>query len=107
GCGPGGPRPGRGVRRAALLSRALGVWSMSPRTPSSGNRACRPSADRLEGRHLLSATVTGPDPAGDTWTLRLIGPGSLLVTKQNDSSGNPAPLNSPPDINTITLRGAD
>jgi hypothetical protein len=51
--------------------------------------------------------VTGTDPAGDTWTLKLIGPGSLLVTKQNDSSGNPAPLDSATDINTITVAGGD
>ena len=41
-----------------------------------------------------------------TWTLRLIGPGSLVVTKQNDANGNPQPLNSESEINSITIAGA-
>jgi hypothetical protein len=54
---------------------------------------------------LLSATVSGLDAKGDQWTLQLIGPGSLTVTKQPDSSGNPAPLESLSDIDTITIGG--
>jgi hypothetical protein len=51
---------------------------------------------------MLSATVSGTDIDGDTWTLRLIGPGSLVVTKQNNAS-----LNSQTEINQITIAGAE
>ncbi len=80
---------------------------MSTRKPSPRNRALRPTPEDLENRHLLSATVTGTDIDGDTWTLRLIGPGSLVVTKQNDANGNPQPLNSESEINSITIAGAE
>ncbi len=80
---------------------------MATRKPSPQSRSIRPAAEYLEGRQLLSGVVTGMDSKGDTWTLKLIGPGALNVTKQNDSSGNPAPLNSATDINTITVAGTD
>src|SRR6202022_2290336 len=67
----------------------------------------RPSAEDLENRQLLSATVSGTDIDGDQWTLRLIGPGSLVVAKQPDASGNPSPLNSNTEIKTITIGGTD
>jgi hypothetical protein len=80
---------------------------MSTRKPSPRNRALRPAPEDLEDRQLLSAVVSGTDIDGDTWTLRLIGPGSLVVTKQNDANGNPQPLNSQSEINTITVAGAE
>ncbi|MGE5755261.1 MAG: hypothetical protein ACM35G_06030 [Planctomycetaceae bacterium] len=45
---------------------------------------------------MLSATASGTDFDGDTWTLRLIGPGSLAVTKQDNG-----------EINQITVAGAE
>jgi hypothetical protein len=51
---------------------------------------------------MLSATVSGTDIDGDTWTLRVIGPGSLAVTKQNNAS-----LDSMTEINQITIGGAE
>src|SRR4051794_20872485 len=93
------------VRWAALPSCALGVWSMATRKPSPRNRATRPAAEDLESRQLLSATASGTDIDGDTWTLRLIGPGSLTVVKQNGVDGNPAPLNSTTEINQIIVGG--
>jgi hypothetical protein len=80
---------------------------MSTRKPSPRTRAFRPAAEDLENRQLLSGTVAGTDIDGDVWTLTLIGPGSLGVTKQNDASGNPGALNSATEINTITIGGLD
>jgi hypothetical protein len=80
---------------------------MSTRKHTPRARAFRPEAYGLESRQLLSGVVSGTDIDGDTWTLRLIGPGSLGVTKQNDSSGNPSPLSSATEINTITIGGTD
>src|SRR5262249_13140727 len=65
------------------------------------------SPEDLENRQLLSATVSGTDIDGDQWTLQLIGPGSLTVTKQDDASGNPTELSSNTEINTITIGGTD
>ena len=67
---------------------------MATRKPSPRNRALRPAADPLESRQLLSKVVSGTDIDGDTWTLKLNGPGSLTVVKQNDAQGNPSPLNA-------------
>jgi hypothetical protein len=47
------------------------------------------------------------DSKGDSWTLRLTGPGALTVLKQNDANGNPSPLNSATDINSITIGGTN
>ena len=80
---------------------------MSTRKQSSRNRAFRPAADDLETRQLLSGVVTGRDIDGDLWTLRLVGPGAISVTKQNDASGNPTTLMDPSEINTITIGGTD
>lgn len=80
---------------------------MSTRKPSPRNRALRPATEVLEGRQLLSATVTGTDIDGDQWILQLIGPGSLTVSKQDGADGKPAPLNSETQINTITIGGLD
>jgi hypothetical protein len=64
-------------------------------------------SDELEGRMLLSATVSGTDTAGDKWTLTLTGKGSIQVLKQNDSTGNPGALNSATEIKSIVLSGTD
>ena len=80
---------------------------MATRKPSPRTRAIRPSAEDMESRQLLSGVVSGTDIDGDTWTLRLIGPGTLNVIKQVGSDGNPAPLNSTTQINTITVAGTD
>ena len=37
----------------------------------------------------------------------MIGPGSLNVVKQDGADGNPAPLNSQTEINSITVAGTD
>ena len=78
---------------------------MSTRKPSPRNRSLRPGAEDLETRQLLSGTVSGTDIDGDSWTLQLIGPGSITVTKQPGSDGTPSALNSPTEINAITVAG--
>ena len=80
---------------------------MSTRKPSPRNRALRPAPEDLEDSKMLSAVVSGTDIDGDKWTLRLIGPGSLVVVKQNDANGNPQPLNSQSEINSITIAGTE
>lgn len=80
---------------------------MSKPTRRKLERAIKPSGENLEGRQLLSAVVTGLDQQGNLWALRVIGPGNLRVTKQPDSSGNPAPLDSLTPINQILISGAD
>jgi hypothetical protein len=76
-------------------------------TRRPGSRSFRPAPEGLEDRKLLSKTVSGVDASGDTWTLRLIGPGDVRVVNQPDSSGNPIPLGQPADIDTITVAGAN
>jgi hypothetical protein len=71
------------------------------------SRAIRPSAESLEIRQLLSATVSGTDTAGDQWTLTLLGKGTLQVVKQDDSTGSPGALDSATEINSITVAGTD
>jgi hypothetical protein len=80
---------------------------MSIRKDLGRSRALRPSAESLEVRQLLSATVSGTDTAGDQWTLTLLGKGALQVIKQNDSTGNPGALNSATEIKSITISGTD
>jgi hypothetical protein len=80
---------------------------MSMRKHLGRSRALRPSAESLEGRQLLSATVSGTDTAGDQWTLTLTGAGTLQVVKQDDSSGNPGALDSATEINSITVAGTN
>ena len=80
---------------------------MATRKPSPRLRALRPTAEDLESRQLLAAMVSGTDVDGDTWTLRLMGPGSLTVVKQNGPDGTPAPLNSQTEINSITVGGTN
>ncbi len=80
---------------------------MATRKPSPRIRALRPTAEDLESRQLLAAMASGTDIDGDTWTLRLIGPGSMTVVKQDGADGNPAPLNSQTEINSITVAGTN
>src|SRR5512135_3294508 len=97
GFGSDRPPPVARARRVGLSPSALGVWSMSTRKPSPRNRALRPAPEDLEDRQMLSRMFTGTDPTtGATWTLQLIGPGSLDVTKQADGA-----------INQITVAGAE
>ena len=79
---------------------------MATRKHLGRSRALRPPAEGLEGRQLLSATVSGTDTAGDHWTLTL-GPRGLQVIKQNDSTGSPGALNSATEINSIIISGTD
>jgi hypothetical protein len=76
--------------------------STPKRRPRS--RALRPLPESLEGRQLLSAQVFGVDQDGDTWNLRLIGPGDLHVTYQD---GTPATVNSSGQIDSIVVSGTD
>lgn len=80
---------------------------MSTRKHTPRTRGFRPEADGLEGRLLLSAVVSGTDAKGDAWTLRMIGPGQLAVTKQNGPDNKPGALDSATDINTITIGGTN
>ena len=80
---------------------------MSTRKHPSRFRAIRPSAEGLEERQLLSGVISGVDGDGDTWTLKLIGPGALGVVRQNGPDGNPVPLASPGQIGAITVAGTD
>lgn len=80
---------------------------MSTRKHTPQTRGFRPEADDLESRQLLSGVVTGMDSKGDAFTLRLTGPGSLSVVKQNGPDAKPAALNSATDIATITIGGTD
>ncbi len=80
---------------------------MATNKPQSRSRAIRPSAECLEGRRLLSGTVSGMNTAGDQWTLTVLGKGKVQVIKQNDSTGNPAALNSATEIRSIILSGTD
>ena len=80
---------------------------MSMRKHLGRSRALRPSAEGLEGRQLLSGTVTGMNTEGDVWTLTLSGRGSIQVVKQNDASGNPTALMSADQIKAITISGTD
>ncbi len=70
---------------------------------SKGRRGTiyRPSREALEGRELLSKTIRGTDPDGDTWVLRLFGPGDVSVVNQGE-----VPLGQPALIRSISLAGA-
>ena len=81
---------------------------MSMRKDLGRSRAIRPSAESLEGRRMLSATVSGTDTAGDHWTLTLAGKGALQVLKQTDpATGQAGALNSATEISSITVSGTD
>ncbi|MDX2037808.1 MAG: hypothetical protein SFX72_14245 [Isosphaeraceae bacterium] len=78
---------------------------MSTRKHPSRFRAVRPSPEGLEERRMLSTTISGVDGDGDTWTLRLVGPGALRVIRQPDSTGAPTPYDEPGQIDTIEIAG--
>ena len=78
---------------------------MATRRP--GVRAFRPSSEGLETRQLLSNTITGTDLDGDTWELRLTGPGDVSVVQQPDASGTAVPLGTPGLIQAILFAGTD
>ena len=61
--------------------------------------------DVLETREVLSQVISGVDIDGDTWFLRLIGPGTFRVINQPDSSGNDVPLGTPALIQSIEIAG--
>ncbi len=77
--------------------------------PNRRPRALRPSPELLESRKLMTVTKTinGRDADGDTWVLRLLGPGDLEVLKQPDAAGNPTALDDPTQIDQIVVGGAD
>ncbi len=86
---------------------------MLKRKPMAPSRALRPETDRLEERRLLSsiygtptAQVSGTDPSGAHWKLRLYGPGTLNVVDQNGTAFTKANSTTPDLINTITVGGA-
>lgn len=86
---------------------------MLKRKPMGPSRALRPESDGLEERRLLSsiygtptAQVSGTDPSGAHWKLRLYGPGTLNVVDQNGTAFTKATANTPDSINTITVGGA-
>jgi hypothetical protein len=87
---------------------------MSKRNPSPPRRSLRPLTEGLESRQLLSsftsgkltAQVSGTDPDGAHWTLRLYGPGTLNVVDQNGNAFTKATKNTPDLINRITVAGA-
>jgi hypothetical protein len=69
---------------------------------------CRPGTETLEGRQLLSTVLRGVDVDGDTWTLRLVGPGALQVVNQPGTDGvTPIPLGQAGLIDTITFQGTN
>lgn len=78
---------------------------MATRRP--GGRAFRPSTEGLETRKLLTKVITGTDIDGDTWELRLLGPGDLSVINQPDATGDPVPLGQPALIDSILIGGPD
>ncbi len=86
---------------------------MSKRNPSPSRRSLRPQAEGLETRQLLAsayptptAQVSGTDPDGAQWTLRLYGPGTLNVVDQNGNAFTKATKFTPDLIDTITVGGS-
>ncbi len=53
-----------------------------------------------------TAQVSGTDPDGAHWTLRLYGPGTLNVVDQNGNAFTKATANTPDSIDTITVGGS-
>src|SRR5215469_1666001 len=86
---------------------------MLKRKPTPSRRSLRPAAEHLESRQLLAsgfgkptAMVSGTDPDGAQWTLRLYGPGTLNVVDANGTAFTNQNRNTPALINTITVAGA-
>jgi hypothetical protein len=98
---------------------------MSKRNPTPPRRSLRllPRAEGLEARQLLtkqpmglpvaspnekpSAQVSGTEPNGVHWTLKLYGPGTLNVVDAAGNAFTQATKNTPDYINTITVGGSD
>ena len=53
-----------------------------------------------------TAQVSGTDPDGAHWTLKLYGPGTLNVVDANGNAFTKATTNTPDSINTITVGGS-
>src|SRR5262245_54448890 len=102
---------------------------MSKRNPTPPRRSLRlsPQAEGLEARQLLAfagpggasspvigapargkptAQVSGTEPNGVHWTLKLYGPGTLNVVDSAGNSFTKANKDTPDYINTITVGGA-
>src|SRR5579875_2912345 len=97
---------------------------MSKRNPTPPRRSLRllTRAEGLESRQLLSkqpmglpvaspnqkpsAQVSGTEPNGVHWTLKLYGPGTLNVVDAAGNAFTEANKNTPDYINTITVGGA-
>jgi hypothetical protein len=77
--------------------------SMRRHTP----RKLRPALESLEGRRLLTKTISGVDADGDSWTLTLVGPGDFRVTNQPNAAGDPVPIGQPAQIDQILVAGPD
>src|SRR6185437_7134869 len=103
---------------------------MSKPNPTPPRRSLRllPRAEGLEARQLLAfagpggasgqvigapatgkptAQVSGTEPNGVHWTLKLYGPGTLNVVDSNGNAFTKATQNTPDYINTITVGGAN
>lgn len=78
---------------------------MATRRP--GDRAFRPATEGLESRKLLTKVLTGVDLDGDTWELRLLGPGDMSILNQPDQNGDPVPLGEAALIDSILIGGSD
>ncbi len=96
---------------------------MSKRNPTPLRTVrLRPRAEGLEARQLLTtqstvlplapvtghptAQVSGTDPSGAHWTLKLYGPGTLNVVDAAGNAFSKATANTPDLINTITVGGS-
>ncbi len=80
---------------------------MSTRKPSPRDRALRPRPEDLETRQLLSTVLRGIDIDGDTYTLRMKGPGDVRIVNQLGPDGEPIPLGSAAEIDRITVGGTN
>lgn len=70
-----------------------------------GSKGFQPRAEGLETRQLLSMMISGQDLDGDTWTLKLTGPGEFRVVNQNDANGAKVPIGQPGLIDSIDTVG--
>src|SRR4051812_42630063 len=80
---------------------------MSTRKPSPHDRALRPRPEDLETRQLLATVLKGIDIDGDTWSLRMQGPGDVRVVNQLGSNEQPIPLGTAAQIDQITVAGTN
>src|SRR4051794_28805314 len=80
---------------------------MSTRKPSPHDRALRPRPEDLETRQLLATVLKGIDVDGDSWSLRMKGPGDVRVVNQAGSDQQPIPLGTAAQINQITVGGTN